>query len=51
MVDHEKVRTLSSDTPMSAELSEELQEWQELGQEVWMQFPYEEDEASRDVLP
>lgn len=47
----EKEATLSFNAPMSAELSEELQEWQELGQEVWMLFPYEENEASRDVLP
>ncbi len=35
--------------PMSAELTEELQEWQALGQSAWEQFPYEgeayEDEA------
>lgn len=27
--------------PMSVELTEELQEWQGLGQSAWAQFPYE----------
>ncbi len=28
--------------PMSAELAQELEEWQTLGQMAWAQFPYEE---------
>ena len=34
-----------TDTLMSANRVLELQEWQELGQEAWEQFSYEEDEA------
>lgn len=30
-----------TDAPMSAELAEELEEWQSLGAESWSQFPYE----------
>ena len=32
-----------TDVPMSAELTEELQEWQELGQSAWAQFSYEDE--------
>ena len=34
-----------TDAPMSAELEQELQEWQALGAASWAQFPYEEDAA------
>ncbi len=34
-----------TDAPMSAELAQELEEWQELGREAWEKFPYEGDEA------
>ena len=30
---------------MSAELAQEVQEWQALGQQTWAQFPYEDDAA------
>ncbi len=29
--------------PMSAELTEELQDWQALSQSAWEQFPYEDE--------
>lgn len=29
-----------TDAPMSAELAEELEEWQGLGQSAWLQFSY-----------
>ena len=32
-----------TDVPMSAELAQEVQEWQALGADSWAQFPYEED--------
>ena len=32
-----------TDAPMSAELTEELQQWQELGQSAWAQFSYEDE--------
>ncbi len=32
-----------TEAPMSAELAEELQEWQELSQSTWEQFPYEDN--------
>ena len=32
-----------TDAPMSAELTEELQEWQALGQSAWDQFSYEDE--------
>ena len=31
-----------TDAPMSAELAEELEEWQGLGQSAWAQFSYED---------
>jgi len=33
-----------TDAPMSAELAQELQEWQALGAASWAQFPYEDGE-------
>lgn len=33
-----------SDAPMSAELAEELAEWEELGAEAWEMFPYEQED-------
>ena len=32
-----------TDAPMSAELAQEVQEWQALGELAWAQFPFEED--------
>jgi bifunctional DNA-binding transcriptional regulator/antitoxin component of YhaV-PrlF toxin-antitoxin module len=32
-----------TDAPMSLELTEELQEWQNLSQSTWAQFSYEEE--------
>ena len=32
-----------TDAPMSAELAQEVQEWQGLGQQTWTHFPYEDD--------
>ena len=40
-----------TELPMSAELAAELQQWQDLGLEMWAQFPYEEEELSGNVLP
>jgi bifunctional DNA-binding transcriptional regulator/antitoxin component of YhaV-PrlF toxin-antitoxin module len=34
-----------TDAPMSAELEEELQEWQSLSVETWEMFPYEESDG------
>lgn len=34
-----------TDAPMSAELAQELQEWQALGQASWAQFSYEDEAA------
>ena len=31
-----------TDVPMSAELTQELQEWQALGPNTWAQFPHED---------
>ena len=33
-----------TDAPMSAELTQEIQEWQTLGADAWAQFPYEDEE-------
>ena len=33
-----------TDAPMSAELAQELQEWQAIGADTWAQFPYEDGE-------
>jgi bifunctional DNA-binding transcriptional regulator/antitoxin component of YhaV-PrlF toxin-antitoxin module len=33
-----------SDAPMSAELAEELAEWQALSAETWEMFPYEQED-------
>ena len=33
-----------TDAPMSAELTQEIQEWQALGADAWAQFPYEDGE-------
>ncbi len=33
-----------TDAPMSAELVQELQEWQALGADTWVQFPYKDGE-------
>jgi AbrB family looped-hinge helix DNA binding protein len=32
-----------TDEPMSAELEQELEEWQSLSLQTWMMFPYEDD--------
>jgi hypothetical protein len=32
-----------TDAPMSLELTEELQEWQDLSQSTWAQFSYEDE--------
>jgi len=32
-----------TDGPMSAELEQEVQEWQAAGQQTWARFPYEDD--------
>lgn len=32
-----------TDAPMSAELAQELEEWQALGADAWAQFPYEDE--------
>ena len=34
-----------TDAPMSAELAQEVQEWQALGANAWAQFPYEDGAA------
>jgi bifunctional DNA-binding transcriptional regulator/antitoxin component of YhaV-PrlF toxin-antitoxin module len=34
-----------SDAPMSAELAEELAEWQALSAETWEMFPYEQEDT------
>ena len=33
-----------TDAPMSAELTQEIQEWQALGADAWARFPYEDGE-------
>ncbi len=33
-----------TDAPMSAEMAQEIQEWQALGAASWAQFPYEDEE-------
>jgi bifunctional DNA-binding transcriptional regulator/antitoxin component of YhaV-PrlF toxin-antitoxin module len=33
-----------SDAPMSAELAEELAQWQDLSAETWEMFPYREED-------
>lgn len=43
--------TLPIDAPMSSELAEELQQWQELGMDAWALFSYDEDEEVGDILP
>ena len=40
-----------TDEPMDTELVAELQEWQELGQHAWAQFPCEADEGLGNVPP